>query len=246
MAKIPENTTKNTHSVIAELLFKHENIEKVLDIPSGAGAFTSRLLEKGIEVHSADIENILMVENENFKQSDMNKVLPYSDDYFSNAVCIDGIEHIERPFDFIRECHRVLKNKGTILISTPNISSLRSRWRWFMTGHHNKCKSPLDEKNPTPLHHIAMISFSEIRYLLHTNGFKITSIKTNRIKLISCLYAVFVPLSFLFTYYVYHREEKNKGQKQRNKEILKQVFRAPLLFGETMIIEAECIKSKND
>jgi len=41
---IPENTSKNTHKVVYELLKNSGSTGKVLDIPSGAGAFTARLL----------------------------------------------------------------------------------------------------------------------------------------------------------------------------------------------------------
>lgn len=239
---IPENTSKNTHNVVAQLLLEDEHCKRVLDIPSGAGAFTNRLLQKNIEVHSADIENIMMVENKNFSVADMNRRLPYEDNTFCAVVCIDGIEHIERPFDFVRECHRVLKPGGHLIISTPNISSLRSRWRWFWTGHHNKCKSPLNELQPTPLHHINMISYPEIRYLLHTNKFEITKVATNRVKGISYVYAAFAPVSYLYTRFVYGKEEKAREQKERNKEILNKSFKKPLLFGETMIVKAVCKK----
>ena len=242
-SNIPENTSKNTHNVVAELLLEDKDCKRVLDIPSGAGAFTNRLLQKNIEVHSADIENIMMVENKNFREADMNKRLPYEDNTFCAVVCIDGIEHIERPFDFVRECHRVLREGGKLIISTPNIHALRSRWRWLLTGHHNKCKSPLDEVNVTPLHHINMISFTEIRYLLHSNGFEIEKTTTNRIKPISYLYYPLVPLSYLSTLSSYNKEEKNPDQRKRNKEIMKSSFSKPLLFGETMIVKAVCKKS---
>lgn len=236
--KIPENTSKNTHNVVAQLVTEDNDCKKVLDIPSGVGAFTQRMLNLGKEVYSADIENILMVENPRFSQADMNQRLPYSDDFFCSVACIDGIEHLERPFDFVRECYRVLKIGGNLVISTPNITALRSRWRWMLTGHHNKCKTPLDETNPTPLHHINMFSFPRLRYVLHSNGFRIDRITTNRIKSVSYLYAPWVPFSYVKTGLVYRKEEKDEEQRQRNQEIRTQTFNWPLLFGETMIVRA--------
>ena len=112
-------------------------------------------------------------EIDNFVSSDMDRPLPFDSELFTEIVCIDGIEHIERPFDFIRECSRVIVPSGRIIITTPNISAIRSRWRYFLTGHHNKCKSPLNEENITPLHHKSMMSFPEMRYILHTTGFEI-------------------------------------------------------------------------
>jgi ubiquinone/menaquinone biosynthesis C-methylase UbiE len=235
---IPENTSKNTHNVVASLLPLKENC-RVLDIPSGAGAFTRRLMDKGIEVHSADIENILQCKNSNFMIADMNHQLPFTDGFFDAVVVIDGIEHLERPFDFVRECQRVIKPGGVIVLSTPNINALRSRWRWFWTSHHNKCKVPLNEFKPSPLHHINMMSYQRMRYILHTTGFSIMTVTTNRVKFISWLYAVFVPFSYLFTKFVFGKEEKSPDQRKANEQILKDLFSKPLLFGETMILSAQ-------
>ena len=235
---IPENTSKNTHRVVETLVIRDPACQRVLDIPAGAGAFTQRMQQRGIEVYSADIENMLMVENAHFAEADMNHTLPYEDNFFCSVACIDGIEHLERPFDFVRECARVLRKDGSLIISTPNISALRSRWRWMLTGHHNKCKSPLDEAHPTPLHHINMFSFPRLRYVLHTSGFMIDTITTNRIKPISYLYAPWVPFAYLRTSLVYRKEEKEPSQRKRNEEIFRQMFNPNLLFGETMIVRA--------
>ena len=237
--KIPENTSKNTHNVVAQILLEEKELNNVLDIPSGSGSFTQRLLEKGINVHSGDIENIMMVENKNFNVADMNHTLPYEDNFFSAVVCIDGIEHLERPFDFIRECYRITKPGGRVIISTPNINALRSRWRWFWTSHHNKCKTPLNENKPTPLHHINMMSYQRLRYILHTSGFKINKVTTNRVKFISWLYMIFVPFCWLATKLVFGKEEKDKQQREVNKDIVSDLFGKSLLFGETMIVSAK-------
>ncbi len=235
---IPENTTPKTHQVVWDLL-REQNCKKVLDIPSGAGAFTDRVMRAGLDAYPADIENIMEVSNANFREADMNKRLPYEDGFFDAVVCIDGIEHLENPFLFVRESNRILRVGGVIIISTPNINSLRSRWRWFWTSHHNKDKSPLNEQKPTPLHHINMMSYQRMRYIFHTNGFRLTRVTTNRVKFISWIYAVFAPLSYLVTKWVFHREEKDPTQRRVNNEIVRDLFRAPLLFGETMIVMAE-------
>lgn len=234
---VHENTSKNTHNIVEQLLLKEE-CSPILDIPCGEGAFTQRLLSRKQSVYSADIVNNLKVDNPNFCLADMNQPFPYENDFFQSIVCIDGIEHIERPFDFIRECHRILKTEGCLLLSTPNISALRSRWRWFLTGHHNKCKTPLNECNPNPLYHISMISLHELRYLLHSNGFQIIVVATNRIKPLNYLYLPWIPVSYIATYLAYIREERDIEQQKRNREILKQTFHFSVLLGETLIVKA--------
>ncbi|MDH5398377.1 MAG: class I SAM-dependent methyltransferase [Cyclobacteriaceae bacterium] len=238
MIEIAENTSKNTHHVVETLLVDEKGKKSVLDIPSGEGAFTQRLLLRGYDVYSADIENILKIENKNFSQADMNKPLPYPDGHFDAVVCIDGIEHLENPFLFVRESARVLSSKGILIISTPNISAMRSRWRWLFTGHHNKCKVPLNEGRPSPLHHINMFSYPRLRYVLQTSGFEITSIRTNRIKPISWVYILLYPFAYLFTSLVYSKEEKDPKQRVINKTILKDLLGKNIYFGETLIIKA--------
>ena len=91
------------------------------------------------------------------------------------------------------------------------------------------------------MHHINMMSYQRLRYILHTNGFQVEVVATNRVKWISWLYFIFVPFAYLFTSFVYAREEKDKVQRQVNKQIKKHLFSVPLLFGETMIISARKI-----
>jgi 2-polyprenyl-3-methyl-5-hydroxy-6-metoxy-1,4-benzoquinol methylase len=235
---IPINTTKYTHESVFKLVKKNKD-SIIVDIPSGSGAFVLRLKDAGYKnIKAVDIENILQIEHNDFVVGDMTQKLPFDDKSCETVVCIDGIEHINKQYDFVKETNRILKNNGDFIVSTPNISSLRSRWKWLMTGHHHKCNAPLNENNPTPLHHIAMISFHELRYLLHTNGLIIEKVTTNRIKFISLLFAVFIPFVFLSTLIVYKRSGRREGTKMINKEIMRKMFSVAVLFGETIIIRA--------
>ncbi|MCC6753428.1 MAG: class I SAM-dependent methyltransferase [Saprospiraceae bacterium] len=232
------NTSKNTHETVFSLIKWGVNYT-IVDIPSGSGAFVQRLKDAGCKhVIAADIDNILQIAHGDFVCADMTKPLPIADASCDVLVCIDGIEHIDEQHSFVREAHRILKTDGEIIISTPNISSLRSRWKWMITGHHYKCEVPLDENKPTPLHHIGMISFPELRYLLHTNGFRINAIRTNRIKAVAVVYSIFLPIVFLSTLLIYLRRGKKEGTLHINKSIFRQVFTKEVLFGETIIVKA--------
>ena len=235
---IRESTSRNTHTVVEQLLLLEPAVHAVLDIPCGEGAFTARLAARGLAVQAGDCQPILKVPNVPFTACDMNQPLPFKAGEFDAVVCIDGIEHLERPFDFIRESRRILRVGGVLLISTPNISSLRSRWRWFLTGFHHQGKSPLNEALPTPYHHIRLFSFADLRYVLHANGFRITAIRCNRVKPIAWIYAPLIPLAWLITLWVFHKEEKDPQQRHRNRMIMRQIFSIPVLFGETLIIKA--------
>ena len=231
------NTSKNTHEVVFEQINRSTE-SHVVDIPCGAGAFTYRLKDNGYKnITAIDIENILKISHENFAVGDMTKTLPLENNSVDTFVCIDGIEHIHKQFDFIKEANRVLKTGGELIVSTTNISSLRSRWKWLITGHHNKCNTPLDENNPSPLHHIAMLSFPEIRYMLHRNGFKIETVSTNRVKPVSWIYSLLVPFTYLVTSWAYYKAGKKEKTSLINKEVKKIMFSKNVLFGETLIVK---------
>jgi len=43
----------------------------------------------------------------------------------ANTIIVGYVlEHLYYPFNFLKECHRILKNKGRIIITIPNMSSL--------------------------------------------------------------------------------------------------------------------------
>jgi SAM-dependent methyltransferase len=236
---IRENACRGTHKAAAKLMPRNGACSKILDIPCGEGAFAEAMLKQGREVHAVDCQNILKVQGARFQVADMNQRLPFQDGELDAVVSIEGIEHIERPFDFVRECHRVTRPGGWLILSTPNISALRSRWRWLVTGFHNKCKTPLDESGPDPLHHINVMGFPKLRYMLHTSGYRITGIGTNRSKWISYLYLPLVPIAYLVTRWVFFWEVKGESEKQQNKEILHQMFSPAVLFGETLLLRAQ-------
>ena len=68
----------------------------------------------------------------------------------------------------------------------------------------------------------------------------ITAIRTNRIKGISWCFAPVLPVAYLATSWVFAREETDRAQRRRNREIFGQMFSLPVLFGETMILLAQC------
>jgi len=236
---IRENAARGTHTAVVRLMPQNGTCSKVLDIPCGEGAFAAAMLEQGREVHALDCQDILKVQGARFQVADMNQRLPFNDGELDAVVSIDGIEHIERPFDFVRECNRVTRPDGWLILSTPNISALRSRWRWFLTGFHNKCKTPLDESNPDPLHHINVMGLPKLRYILHTAGYRITEITTNRAKWIFYLYLPLVPIAYLMTLLVFQQEVDSESEKRQNREILRQMFSRPVLFGETLLVRAQ-------
>jgi len=232
------NAAKNTHNVVLQELLARVSAGSVLDAPCGGGFLANRMSDAGLDVIGFDIDPPESTAKFEFHRADLSQALPMPEAAVDNVVSVEGIEHLERPFEFVRECHRVLRDDGLLIMTTPNISSLRSRWRWFLTGFHYKCQYALDETNPNPLHHINMLSYHKLRYMLHTNGFNIEKVTTNRIKPVNGLYLPGVPLTYLMSLLVIAMAKERDVNRNLSYEVMREMMKPALLFGELMIIIA--------
>jgi 2-polyprenyl-3-methyl-5-hydroxy-6-metoxy-1,4-benzoquinol methylase len=239
MRAMPGNAARNAHRVVLkELLARTSPGNRVLDAPCGDGSLAAEMSTAGLVVTGLDIDAPARSEGFEFRRADLSAPLPVAADAVDVVVSVEGIEHLERPFDFVRECARVLPPNGLLIMTTPNVSSLRSRWRWFLTGFHHKAKYALDETAPSPLHHINMLSYHRLRYILHTNGFRIEAVTTNRIKPMSWLYALAVPLVAAVSRLGIARARKQEINRAISLDVWRTMMSPPLLFGELMVMIA--------
>ena len=213
---------------------------RVLDAPCGAPAALSLALKnKGFSVIGADLdETAASALGDTFARVNLNTLLPWADDSFDLAISTEGIEHLENHFAFFREFCRVLRPNGVLIVTTPNITALRSRVRFFGSGFFGRDARPLNESGRHPLHHISLATFPELRYELRVSGFQLLEVRHTHIKLISYLYLIYAPWMWLYTRIAF-RKEKDAAQRQRNGEILRSLLSPSLLLGECLMLVAK-------
>ncbi len=212
---------------------------KLLDAPCGAGALAVSLTKAGYETSGADVDPQARVWlGGRFRLADLNARLPWPDANFDVMLSVEGIEHLENRFAFLREVHRILRPGGTLVVTTPNIVSLRSRVRFLGSGFFGGDPRPLPESGRHPLHHIAPATFPELRYAFHTSGFRLVEVSHTHSKAVSYLYALYVPWMWLYTAIAF-RKEKNSIRRGHNQEIRKTLFSRSLLFGENLMLIAQ-------
>jgi len=89
----------------------------------------------GIDIEPA-VEN-LNIENCKFKVADV-KDLPFEDNYFDVVFALSTLEHIEDLDVVIKEIKRVLKPKGSVILSSPTESWFYHLCRFLLFGVSKK------------------------------------------------------------------------------------------------------------
>ncbi len=210
--------------------------KKVLDMPAGNGWIGVQLNEYGMDVISADINE----DQPHFEQVDMEKPLPFSDEEFDAIICCEGIEHIFSPFELFTEFSRALKKGGILIITTPNIQNLYTRWQFLCSGYLFQ----FDPFNQTPLSHnilgdkghISHISYGQLRYYTEHFGMKVEPPTGGRMKRIILLPILF-PFLIIGFWWNYRDWKKTSGNSSR-KEIIKHLFNVRVLLSRSLIFIA--------
>jgi SAM-dependent methyltransferase len=217
---------------------------RVLDTPSGDLWLSRTLAGRGFEVSAVDLlerHSAVAVPGIHYVRGDLNEGLPqFADGTFDDITCIERLEHLERPALVIREFARVLKPRGFLLLTTPNIVSLRSRLKFLLFGYFDgfrrhalfRClKRPGNLETP----HISPIHIQSLYYWLVGAGF--THIHAQPLPVHRLERLALLPLAALVT--ALGRAPGRDPTDRYQAEFLTLLLSRPLLFSPTVILTAQ-------
>lgn len=228
-----------THRKVLALFSGFPERGPLLEIPAGEGALAWQLHKLGYTVTAGDIDpTFCKVRVIPCIHVDLNRRFPIEDEEFGYVSCIEGIEHLQDHFQFIRECHRVLKPGGRLVLSTPNILNLASRLKFLMSGFYSLVPRPINEFSLIPVFdHIHPLTYYQLRYMLHTQGFEIERVETDLLRRSASALIFLRPLIQLYMIRTM-RKESDPLQRQANREIRRTLASRTLLLGRTLIVVA--------
>ena len=229
---------------------------RVLDIPAGFGREAAHLDELGFETVLFDLfprpsEKIQQA----WVRGDATKIIPFANDRFDYVLTREGIEHFEDQALFLKECARVLKPRGTLVLTTPNITNVRSRVSYLLTCQRTPRRGLINEIQTRRVGkatgwsyhgHAFLIDYFRLRYLLRFAGFDKIQVFTDRYSPTSIAMAWLIPAMFIasrisvnISLKKFQRKYKDGAGERLFDEIMSHVFSKALLFGKRMIVVAQ-------
>ncbi len=185
------------YKLFLELTQEFKN-PRILEVGAGHGAFTKKLWDKGYDISACDLfPEIFYFNKVQCKKVDITKKMPYGNNTFDIIIAIEIMEHIHDHETFFSESYRILKPKGFLLFSTPNILSLKSRIRFLFSGFYYSFK-PLDHKNNDGLQHVSALTVDQYNNLGIRYNFKKMDIFIDKRQSTSKFYLFFIPILWLY------------------------------------------------
>ncbi len=178
-----EQAANGTHDRVAEIVasLTPGSGARAMDAPCGHGGLAARMVESGYSVEAIDLVDLEEVpDGVSFQTHDLNEALPFENESLDLCVSVEGIEHLDRPADFLAEMTRILKPGGELLLSTPNPDSLHSRLRYFKYGFQKNFEPESSSgRDSGHIHPIDRIFVERLRQKL---GLDIVAIASNELR----------------------------------------------------------------
>ncbi|HQE50065.1 MAG TPA: class I SAM-dependent methyltransferase, partial [Fervidobacterium sp.] len=121
-------TENENRRVILGLLERNDKA-RLIDLGCWNGSFTQKVAAKvgtqhtwGVEI---DLEQGLNAEGKGVKvlRTDLNNTLPIENESFDVVLSNQVIEHISETDLLLKEMHRILREDGYAILSTPNLAA---------------------------------------------------------------------------------------------------------------------------
>lgn len=162
--------------------------KSVLDIGVGSGFFSRFCIQKKAKTISMDFADAIIQyhrkTNPDFTlvQADAQH-LPFENQSFDVVLALDVIEHLYSALDFLNEANRVLKEKGRLILMTPNTTNvfektLKAFLKIFLLPLSKIIGFKLQQKDTDHCTHVKEFSVRELKRLLSKSKFKVCTFNT--------------------------------------------------------------------
>lgn len=168
---------------------------------------------------------------------DLHKALSYENESFDVVILTEVIEHLAEYRTVMYEAARIVKSGGAVIVTTPNIFRLHSRWNFFLFGTHKVINRRLGwDLTPNDLYayHISPVDVPYLHVLARHGGLDLETFRLTRFKWRHCVWLVAYPL-FKLLAFLYYRGGSRGSLRRVGDEKLRRVMSSfAILFSEQL------------
>lgn len=221
--------------------------KKVVDFPAGNGVTSRIIKEVGGEPAAFDLfPEYFSQAGIECTRANIAEGIPVSDEEADFVICQEGIEHFSDQYRALKEFSRILKKGGSLIITTPNYSNLRSKLS-YLTSESERFNSLMppneidsiwmnDQSVTDEMYfgHIFLIGIQKLRVLARLNGLQIQAIHKTRAKSTSLLlFPFWYPWIWLSNTITYRKNIAKAGGAANayRREIYREVYKLSIHSG---------------
>jgi len=161
---------------IVNLLGRPPGEIRLLDVGCSSGAFLNSAIKLGFRAEGVEpapkAAATAQAAGLKVRQGLLHEA-GYADEQFDAITLFEVIEHLQQPQELLRECRRILRPGGILLIGTGNagswsMSAMGARWEYLHIEKHGG--------------HVSFFNPGSIASLAHRTGFSVAAIHTRGVR----------------------------------------------------------------
>lgn len=161
-----ESTATQYHDQIADMgvfpsfafVAPHLHGKRVLDLGCGLGYYLKQFSADSVGVE-VSVPSLAACRRQQLRVvgADLNQPLPFASEIFDGIFCSHVLEHVDAPILLLRECRRLLRPGGTLVVGVPTEGSISRLVDHYFRAHPG---------------HLYSFSLDNLKVLLQKAGFR--------------------------------------------------------------------------
>ena len=221
---------------------------RVLDLSAGRGEIAAALAKDGCEVRGTHFRA------DDYKLADappvpvpidadvdLTKPLPHESAAFELVVLCEVAEHLPTYIPVIGEIGRILSPSGHLILSTPNVARLHSRWHFFWTGTHKLIRRRVGwdlAAGDLYAYHVSPVDFPLLHTLLRQAGLSVERLDTTRFKWKHAWLFALSPFVWLATRLETRKHRSGPAHAEGEEDLFRWMTRPAMLGSEQLLLTA--------